>query len=317
MQKERFKFLILIFNIHAYQKKTMKSGINHLTKFVLPAIILLVAFIACKKDYSSALSSQTKTLSVHLLDDPSHFDNVFIDIKYVEVKIDTIQEHLDNNDSEDADKNDNNGDDDHTDHDQYGKWDTLQMHAGIYDLARLRNGVDTLLGVVNIPRSKIRKIRLTTGDHNSVVVNGVTYPLLQKPGTNHYLYIKVKDDDVDESVPDHLSLWVDFNIYESIEEENGMFYLNPVLHAFNFNKAGKLEGKVFPADAKPLIKAYSSTDTAYAVPEEDGEYKITGLKEGTYDLYFKGSNGYKDTLVTGIFVKMGQKTTAPEITLKK
>ena len=294
----------------------MKLSIKQVTKFILPAIILCAAFVACKKDYSSALNTRTKTLSLHLLDDPSNFDNVFIDIKYVEVKIDTIKEHLDNN-NDNSDKDDIDGDDDHKDHDQYGKWDTLQINPGIYDLAKLRNGVDTLLGSVNIPRSIVRKIRLTLGTNNSVVVNGQIYPLHQSTGTNSYVYVKINDDDLDESATDHLGLWVDFNIYESIKEENGMYYLKPVLHAFNFNKAGKLEGKVFPAEAKAFIKAYSSTDTAYAVPEKDGEYKITGLKEGTYDVYFKGSNGYRDTLITGILIKLGKETTAPEITLKK
>ncbi len=43
---------------------------------------------------------------------------------------------------------------DHHHHDQYGFWDTLAIRPGVYDILKLRNGIDTLLGTVNIPSCK-------------------------------------------------------------------------------------------------------------------------------------------------------------------
>ena len=69
---------------------------------------------------------------------------------------------------------------------------------------------------------------------------------------------------------------------------------------------GKIEGKVFPHGALPFVKAFNATDPASAIPENDGEYKIRGLKEGVYSIKFTGSNGYGDTTISNILVQKGR-----------
>lgn len=284
-------------------------------KLVLAAIVSLcfVLFItACKKETSSSNSTSPKMLSVYLTDDPCNFDSVFIDIRYVEVKIDTSTSHMHDDHYGDDDED---GDDDHEHHDRYGKWDTLTIRPGVYNVMGLRNGVDTLLGTATLPAGKIRKIRLTLGSNNSVVVSGVSHPLSLLPGTNNYVYVKLHDEDHDDITPAQSSLWLDFDVCRSIGSYNGQYYLKPVLKPFGMQHYGSIEGKVLPGAAHAFVQAYSTADSATAIAERDGEYKIRGLKEGTYNLTLKGSNGYTDTTITNVQVRNGRETKINTITL--
>ncbi len=80
---------------------------------------------------------------------------------------------------------------------------------------------------------------------------------------------------------------------------------------------GKIEGKVFPHDALPFVKVFNATDSASAIPENDGEYKIRGLREGMYSIKFTGSKGYRDTTISNIQVQKGRETHISNITLRK
>ena len=277
------------------------------------ASLCLVLFItACKKETSSSSQTNAKRLSVFLTDDPCNFDSVFIDIRYVEVKIDTSTAHM--HDDRYGD-DDDNGDDDHEHSDRYGKWDTLAIRPGVYNVMKFRNGIDTLLGTANLPAGSIRKIRLTLGTNNAVVVGGVRHPLNLLPGANNYAYVKLHDEDHDDVNPTQSSLWLDFDVCQSIRTYNGQYYLKPVLKPFGINHFGSLEGKVLPAAAKAFVQARNATDSATAMPESNGEYKIRGLAAGTYSVTFKGSNGYRDTTLTNLVVRDGQETKVPTVTL--
>jgi hypothetical protein len=95
------------------------------------------------------------------------------------------------------------------------------------------------------------------------------------------------------------------------------FYLRPVLRPFCDDNFAKLEGKVLPAEAKPVVVVYNSTDTASAIPFRNGEFKIRGLKEGSYSVQFKASNGYQDTTLLNVQVTKGRETRLPPVTLRK
>lgn len=277
------------------------------------ALGMALFITACKKETSSSSSeTNAKRLSVFLTDDPCNFDSVLIDIRYVEVKIDTSTAHM--NDDRYGD-DDDNGDDDHQHSDRYGKWDTLAIRSGVYNVMKFRNGLDTLLGTANLPTGRIRKIRLTLGTNNSVVVGGVKHPLSLLQGTNNYAYVKLHDEDHDDVSPSQSSLWLDFDICQSIRSYNGQYYLKPVLKPFSVNHFGSIEGKVLPSAAKAFVQARNATDSATAMPDNDGEYRIRGLAAGTYNVTFRGSNGYRDTTLTNISVRDGQETKVPTITL--
>ena len=69
--------------------------------------------------------------------------------------------------------------------------------------------------------------------------------------------------------------------------------------------------------AAPFVKVFNATDSATALPEEDGEYKVRGLREGTYKIKFTGSNGCLDTTISNIQIKKGQETHVANITLRR
>ena len=60
---------------------------------------------------------------------------------------------------------------------------------------------------------------------------------------------------------------------------------------------------------------FNAVDWASAIPENDGKYKISGLREGIYTIKLIGANGYFDTTVTNIQVRKGKETAVPNITL--
>ncbi|MBI2729888.1 MAG: DUF4382 domain-containing protein [Sphingobacteriales bacterium] len=293
----------------------MKNSVKAIYALVLVLISSFI-FYACSKDKSASsnLPANQQHLSLYLSDDPSLFDKVLLDIKSVEVLVDTCAAKPGNHDDYDDD-------DHHPDSLNHpcAVWDTLTMQPGVYDLLQLRNGVDTLLAQGNIPKGNVRKIRIDIGTNNSLVKDSISYPLHLPPGAPSYIILNLRGDEWREYKPDHLHLWLDFDIARSIIRlNNGQFYLRPVFHLYTVSTTGSIEGVVVPGEALPVISVYNSTDTAYAIPWHDGGgFKVRGLKDGTYTLFVNASNGYADTTITNISVVAGKKTEIGKITLHK
>jgi Domain of unknown function (DUF4382) len=274
---------------------------------------LVIFLAACQKQVNETINNaDSKKLSVYLTDDPCNFDSLFVDIKYVEVKIDTSKKHDDDDHFGD---NDDDGDDDHQHYDSFGKWDTLAINAGVYNILKLRNGIDTLLGSSNISLGKIRKIRITLGNNNAIVVGGIHKPLTLLAGSNNYVYVKIHSEDEDDDVINQSAIWLDFDVCKSIKQINGQYYLKPFLKTFSNKKTGRVEGKVFPRAALPFVQIFNGTDSNFAIPENDGRYKIRGLKTGVYKIKFFGHNGYFDTTISNINVQRDRETNVQTITL--
>ena len=295
----------------------MKSKNKLFYALCVTFITLSIFFTACQKNYTGTDNSPNpRQLAVYLTDDPCNYDSLFVDIKFVEVKIDTSRETM--NDDHHGD-NDDDGDDDNHHNDSYGRWDTLKINAGVYNILKLRNGIDTLLGTANIPTGSIRKIRITLGTNNRLVVNGVSKPLNLLAGAKNYVYIKIhkedEDDDNNSSNNQYTKLSLDFNVCESIKLINGQYYLKPVLKPFGKKNYGEIKGIVLPYAAKAFVTARSGTDSATAIPENDGRYKIRGLRPGTYSLKFKGSAGYQDTSINNIQVQKNNENEIATVTL--
>jgi hypothetical protein len=199
-------------------------------------------------------------------------------------------------------------------------WVNLNIRAGVYNILRFRNGLDTVFAIGTLPNAKIQKIRLTLGTQNSVMKNGQSFPL------------KVKDEDrqvianIDNSNFDisngHLTFSIDFDAGNSIQVDNSGsgnnngYRLKSHIKIFSNNNSGRIEGKVFPRAADPIIKAVIGTDTATAIPDDHGgEFKIVGLNAGTYKVIIDGQNGYTDTTINNVIVRNREDTHLPAITL--
>jgi hypothetical protein len=286
-------------------------------KKIILGICLIVAisigFVACNKDNTASNNGLDKTsLIVYLTDAPLSFDTVNLDIKYVEVKLDTNAAHM-NNDS--YGDNDNDSLNDNKRHDGYGVWDTLTFTPSIINVAAFRNGIDKMIATGTVIGT-IRKIRLTLGTNNSLVKNGISYPLTVR---SRYVYVdlKKKHHQQDSTTMASTAIKIDVDLYRSIKLINGSYYFLPFLKPFNDVNFAALSGNVLPTESRPFITVYNANDTNYGVSDKNGYYKIRGLQSGTYSINFKGNNGYKDTTISKIVLSVGTVTKVPSVTLRK
>lgn len=166
------------------------------TKHLMLCLVLfagIITFYACSKDNSSG----TSNLQIRLTDAPVAYDQVNVDIREVRVNL----------------RKDSTG------------WIPLTTNAKVYNLLGLQNGVDTLLASGTVQTGTLHEIRLILGPNNTVVVNGVSYPLTIPSGSESGLKIKVG-----KNITAGLdSVIVDFDAALSIKEEGGSYKLRPVL----------------------------------------------------------------------------------------
>ena len=282
---------------------------------LLLIVTAIAGMISCNKEKSvtsNTVPPGKQSILVYLNDDPvPNLLKVLVDIRYIEVKVDTGTVQHD----DDYYNDDHDGDNDHHDHDQYGKWDTLSITPRVYDLLKLKNGVDTLIANSYAHIGKITKIRITLGNNNTVWTDSVHNYSLPICDNEPYVYIKVKSTTIETLPNGQVKIRIDFDAAKSIEFENRQYCLRPKLKSYSDNNSGKIEGVVKPAEAHARIMAYNGSDTAYALPEEDGEFKIRGLKPATYSLLYKATLPYRDTVISNINVQAGQEVKLEQVTL--
>lgn len=265
----------------------MKTIIRFASAIITAGILL----VACQKQ-NAGIGSGNTVFSLMLTDGPSViFDSVFIDIQKVDIKIEN------SNGTESV--------------------QPLAIQPGIYNIMRYRNGIDILLGTVNLPSgSKIEKLILTLGNRNTAMRNGISYPLALHNNINTFT-VNINDDVDDDGDDHHKRSWLDFDASNSIIETSpGHFELNPSLHHFSRHGSGELEGKVLPSAAQPvLVTAISGTDTLTARTEREGEFKIRGIHSSTVKLIIHPSNNYRDSVINNIQVRQGDDTKIATIVL--
>jgi hypothetical protein len=297
----------------------MKTA-GFLFTMVIIAMVSMILAVSCQKDVTTNGNAPEgkQSVAVYLNDDPDvNFTKVLIDLRAVEVKIDSVGRRSD--DDYDDDKDD---DDDHHGRDKYGKWDTLNVKAGIYDLLRLRNGIDTLIANGFVIKGKVIKVRLTLGSNNSVWTDSnKSFPLPMCDKNSPYLYVRIKSNSIDTVPGGGIRINLDFDVSKSINSKRSgtEFCLRPVLKAYSHGNCGEIEGKVLPAAAKARVMIFNAKDTAFAIPDydDDGEYKVKGLNPGTYSILFDGIVPYKDTTIQNIVVRKNEDTKVPTVTLDK
>lgn len=273
------------------------------------ALPVLFLFAACQKDVRVNNTSGSTRYSVYITDAPTDYQQVLIDIQKVEIKLDTCKRNSDPD-------HDRPGCDE--DHDRMDSscaiWKTLDINAGVYDLLRFRNGLDTLLASGDAPEGKIERIKVTLGNNNSVLVDSTSYTL-NLINNQNFVFLNIHREHLDSAAANHLELHLDFDLLHSIRYFNGQYWLKPVLKPFGKHSSGEIKGRVIPVNSFGMIMAYNSTDTAYARPGIEGEFKIRGLKDGTYNVLIDGINNYQDTTITGINVQRRREVDLGVITL--
>jgi len=278
-----------------------------------------ILMTACKKSSSveSDAAPGKQQMSLYLTDGPGLFDHVYIDIRSVKVLVDTSKDTR-RHDNDDWDRR---GADEGNNNDRKDSsliWENLNIKAGVYDILRFRNGADTLFASAGIIKGSIRLIKIEIGTNNSLVKDSVTYPVSLPAGANNYVLIKLQGHECEEYQPGKSRLWLDFDITRSIiTDRNNQFFLRPVFHFFTVSTTGSIAGKVGPREGFPVVTVYNATDTAYALPDREGNFKLKGLKEATYSVFINASNGYADTTISKVIVKAPGETSVGTIMLHK
>ena len=286
---------------------SFKTIFNCVLIFIIS--FLLLSFNGCRK---GILLSGERKVSVILTDGPMDLKKVLIDIQKVEVKVDNDDENEDDDDKDD----DDDDEDDTKQKDEYGEWVSLDVQPQIIDVLQLRNGAELIIGSVTVPR-EVEKIRITLGSQNSVVdENNVSHPLVLRNTTGNFLYIKIDDEDCDKnSSSNSEELRVDFELSKSIRYLDGKYYLYPYLVPFSNSGYGEIEGEVLPEGIYPKVTAIAADGTTkFTIADKDGDYRIRGLKEGTYSVKFEAVGKTSKTL-SDIIVKKGDDTDLPIVTL--
>jgi hypothetical protein len=320
--------LVVVFIIKPKNHSFMSTYLRTSGWGLATLLSLAVVIYSCKKDSTATagLAANQQRLNIYLADDPAgRFDQVFLDVRSVQVLVDTCDD--DSNGKKGAKGKDHDwgndwnrchwGEDKNDRDDSCKVWDTLDVTPGSYDVLALRNGADTLLSNGIVPKGAVRRIMITLGDNNYVVKDSVQYPLKSDKGQLR-LVVSIRPEEWEEYQNGNYRLWLDFDVDRSIvQTSNGKFQLRPVVHVFIVSQTGSISGRVTPDEAQSVLTVYNATDTAYALPWKNGEWKIRGLNTGTYSVYVNASNGYADTTVSGVEIRTGKNTVVEAIKLRK
>lgn len=246
--------------------------------FLAFAFFVSLFFLSCNKNNSTGPSR----LSVSLTDDPGSYDSVNIDIQDIRVNTGTDT-----------------------------GWTSLTLNRkGVYNLLDFKNGLDTLLTSSELPAGTISQIRLVLGTNNSVVVNGVNYPLSTPSSQQSGLKLNLHATLISGI---EYKLWLDFDAARSIVETgNGTYILKPVIRTYSEATSGAIKGSVVPANSHSMVYAIQNTSDTIGSAIADttsGNFLIGGLPAGNYNVAIH-ANGYADTtlpenVTTGAVTDLG------------
>lgn len=266
--------------------------------FIALATVSIILY-SCQKEAGDSNTAINKPhgVTIYLTDHQTPiFDSVFIDLQKMEVKME--DDTLPN-----------------------GGWVNLNIRAGVYNILRFRNGLDTLFATGTLPNARIQKIRLTLGTQNSVMKDGIR-SVLKLHDNDREVVANLSSTSFEITNTGQVLFWIDFDASQSIQIDNSGsgnnngYRLKSHIKIFTRGNSGEIEGRVLPRQADALVMAINGTDTISAIPEDDnGEFKIVGLSAGTYKLFIDGQNGYQDTTINSVIVRNREDTHVPVITL--
>jgi len=244
------------------------------------ASVMLFSLFSCDSD------SKNARIEVWLTDAPGDYDQVNVDIQEVQVH------------SEDGE--------------QSGGWKSIPVNNGVINILELTNGLDTLLGSIEVPAGKISQIRLKLGNDNSLKIGEETFDLSTPSGQQSGLKLQVHET-LAEGIT--YKILLDFDAARSIVKKGtGEYSLKPVIRTITKAQDGAIKGLVTPIESTPAIYAIVGTDTlgtTYA--DEAGKFLIRGLAPGTYKVTFEPKTGYQPIQKDGVAVTLGNVTDVGEV----
>jgi len=181
----------------------------------------------------------------------------------------------------------------------------LEVQTGIYNLLDFVNGKDTLIVDQEVPSGKLSQIRLLLGENNSLLIDDDSFDLKTPSAQQSGLKLNIHQEFLPGVAYEYI---IDFDAGKSIVKTgNGKFILKPVIKVFTEAVSGKIEGVVFPADARPWIYAISEFDDTSSTFSDtiSGRFMFKGLSGGKYNLDFMPLAPFSDSTLNDILVETG------------
>jgi len=255
----------------------MKKKIVYFLTGIASIVIVAFLFSACTDDPKNA------RVVVRLTDAPGDYEAVNIDIQDVEVH-------------------------------SNGGWTSLDIIPGVYNLLELTNGLDTLMGSVDVPEGEVSQIRLVLGDDNSIQVNGEVFDLSTPSAQQSGLKLNVHTE-VQGGITYNFLL--DFDAAKSIVKTgNGSYKLKPVIRVITEATSGAIKGSVSIPESTPAVYAIINLDTlGTSFADSTGGFFIGGLPAGSYRVSFAPATGYTIGDVTNVSVTVGNITDLGVVTV--
>lgn len=274
-------------------------AMKHLSLLFTITFLLFLGFTGCD---STNDDGGTGTMEVAMTDAPANYDSV-------NVTINSVRVHKNSDAETDSTESDEEAED--------SGWVTITDEQMKVNLLELTNGNQVSLGSEELEAGTYSQIRFVLGDDNTVTVDGETYDMQTPSAQQSGLKLNVNAE-VEENTT--YTLLVDFDAARSIVQQgHGGYLLKPVLRAVNLAETGSIAGNVQPTDFKTNVMAISDEDTVTStITADDGDFKIIGLTEGSYDVAFDpDSDQYADTTVTDIEVATSQETELEDMQLEE
>jgi len=260
----------------------MKNELKRFWNGALSAAVAVFLLAACSDD------SKNARLEVRLTDAPGDYEEVNIDIQGVEI-------------------HSNSGD-------QNGGWKSLDIEAGVYNLLELTNGLDTLLGAIELPAGRVSQIRLVLGNNNTIKVDGETFNLSTPSAQQSGLKLNLQAN-LTEGITYRILL--DFDVARSVVQTgNDTYKLKPVIRAISEATSGAIKGSVSIVEASPAVYVINGTDTVgTSFADDAGKFLVKGIPAGTYTVSFAPATGYAITDITNVNVTIGNVTDLGVVTV--
>ena len=259
---------------------------------------LLVTLYNCTSDSNSSMNQADGTahISIKLVDGPGNYDQVFVDVQDIMIKM---------NDNSDGDSG----------------WESVGATAGVYDLLTLTGGQSAILvDDYEVLAGELSQIRLVLGDNNYVVKDGVEYDLKTPSAQQSGLKLKVNQT-VEGG---YLYAFVlDFDVAKSIVDAGNSdnIILKPVINASLEAASGIIQGVISPSDFQTEVSVVvdGETITSYANTENGGAFMLYGVFAGTYDIMITPdpTTDYIPQVLSGVEVVNGQITDVGTVELQQ
>lgn len=255
----------------------MKKQVKRLLTSAVAVVVAVFFMTACSDD------AQNARLEVRLTDAPGDYDEVKVDIQ--DVQIHTSEGNMESG------------------------WQSIidADRKGVYNLLELTNGLDTLLGAIELPAGRVSQIRLVLGNNNSIVVDGAEFdlstPSAQQSGLKLLLNADLKEGMT-------YKVLLDFDVARSIVKTgNGSYKLKPVIKAISEATSSAIKGEVSIPESTPAVYVIDGTDTVgTSFADEAGMFMVQGLEAGTYKVSFAPATGYTIADIEGVVVTLDDVT---------